>query len=112
MTRVGLPHSMPGSITVAGTGLKCEQSGIFLSGFAFFGTSSYIFGAMPVSCLRCDDSWVRRSASGPALGEPHAGGASALPGLPTPDEPPAPAESLWARWAVRRILRVANGYVC
>jgi len=59
MTRVGLPHSMPGSITVAGTGLKCEQSGIFLSGFAFFGTSSYILRIMPVSCLRCDDSgWV------------------------------------------------------
>ena len=61
-------HSLPGSITVAGTGLTCEQSGIFLSGFAFFGISPYILRTMPVSCLRCDDSLVRASASGPALG--------------------------------------------
>jgi hypothetical protein len=49
MTRVG--HCR-GRITITGSATYCLHSGFFLSGFAFFGTSSYVFWTMPVNCQR------------------------------------------------------------
>ncbi len=82
MTRVGT-HSLPESITVAGTGLKCVQSGIFPSEFAFFGTSSYILRIMPVSCLRCDDrGWVGEVHPDQPWEGPHVCGDAGAPARP------------------------------
>jgi len=79
MTRVGL-LTVCREASVAGTGLKCVQSGIFPSRFAFFGTISCLLRIMPVSCLRCADSgWVR-------VPTPAAAAAQArLPGLQSVD---------------------------